>query len=158
MRALFVLGRAIFGGYFAYNGVNHFVNEKMLSQYAQSKGVTAPDLAVQGSGALLVAGGLSVIAGVKPRKGLAAIIGFLIPVSFQMHRFWEVEDPSQRMAEMVNFTKNMALVGAAMTMMQLEEPWPVSVDELRGREEEIGGLEEEMYVRMGGRDLRALPA
>ena len=59
---------------------------------------------------------------------------------------------------MINFTKNMALVGAAMTMMQLEEPWPVSVDGLRWTEGEIGGLEEEMYVRMGGRDLRALPA
>src|ERR1041384_7148325 len=26
MRALFVLGRVIFGGFFAYNGINHFIH------------------------------------------------------------------------------------------------------------------------------------
>lgn len=150
MRALHVLGRMIFGGYFLYNGINHFQNREMLSQYAANKGVAAPDNAVPLSGALLVAGGLSLLAGIKPRRGLAAIIAFLVPVSLQMHRFWEIDDPQQRMTEMVNFTKNMALVGAALTMMQIREPWPASVDSVRRAEE--------MYVRLGGRDLRALPA
>jgi uncharacterized membrane protein YphA (DoxX/SURF4 family) len=150
MRALHVLGRTIFGGYFLYNGLNHFKHREMMSQYAAFKGVANPDAAVEVSGALLLAGGLSVLAGVKPRQGLAAIIAFLIPVSLRMHRYWEVEDPQQRLAEMVNFTKNMALVGAALTMMQIREPWPASVDSAR--------REEEMYVRLGGRDLRTLPA
>jgi putative oxidoreductase len=150
MRAMFVLGRTLFGGFFAYNGINHLINERMLSQYAAHKGVAAPDIAVPASGALLIAGGLSVMTGVRPRQGLAAIIAFLIPVSLQMHRFWEVEDQQQRMNEMVNFTKNMALVGAALALMQIREPWPASIDAAR--------REEEMYVRLGGRDLRALPA
>ena len=151
MRAVFVLGRAIFGGYFAWSGLNHFLEEKQLSQYAAAKGVAAPDVAVTGSGALLVAGGLSVLAGVRPRQGLAAIVAFLIPVSMQMHRFWDVDDPQQRMNEMINFTKNMALAGAALMMMQLDEPWPASIDVARREGEE-------MYVRVGGRDLRGLPA
>jgi uncharacterized membrane protein YphA (DoxX/SURF4 family) len=151
MRPLYLLGRAIFGGYFIYNGVNHFLNHEMMSQYAGSKGVVSPDAAVASSGAMLVAGGLSVLTGLKPRQGLAAIVGFLVPVSLQMHRFWEEQDPQKRMAEMVNFTKNMALVGAALMMLELEHPWPVSVDEARADGEE-------MFVRLGGRDLRALPA
>jgi putative oxidoreductase len=151
MRALFLLGRAMFGGYFAWNGLNHFLNRGMMSQYAGAKGVAAPEKAVPASGAMILAGGLSVLAGVKPRQGLALIVGFLVPVSLQMHRFWEVDDPSQRMSEMVNFTKNMALVGAALALMQIEEPWPASVDAARSGDED-------MYVRLGGRDLRALPA
>jgi uncharacterized membrane protein YphA (DoxX/SURF4 family) len=122
----------------------------MMSQYAAAKGVAAPSLAVQASGALAIAAGVSVLAGVKPRQGLAAVLAFLIPVSLQMHRFWEVDDPQQRMAEQVNFIKNVALIGAALAMMQIREPWPASVDGAR--------REEEMYVRLGGRDLRALPA
>src|SRR5262245_16199214 len=106
MRSLYVLGRAIFGGYFLYNGIKHFLNERMMSNYAASKGVSAPDAAVTSSGALLAAGGLSVMAGVKPKQGLAAIIGFLIPVTLQMHRFWEESDPERRMNETVNFGKN----------------------------------------------------
>lgn len=151
MRALFVLGRAIFGGFFAYNGINHFQHTEQMAQYAAGKGVPAPEQAVQATGAMLLAGGLSVVAGVKPRQGLATIVAFLVPVTLQMHRFWDEQDPNKRMAETINFMKNMALAGAALAMMQIDEPWPVSVDEARADREE-------MYIRLGGRDLRALPA
>lgn len=77
-------------------------------------------------------------------------ISFLVPVTLQMHRFWEIEDQGQRNNEMINFTKNFALVGAALMMMQIDEPWPVSVDQAQ--------REEVMYVRLGGRNLRELPA
>jgi len=151
MRALFMLGRVMFGGFFAYNGINHLQNQQMMSQYAESKGVPAAETAVPASGALLLAGGLSIIAGLKPKQGLAAIVGFLIPVTLQMHRFWEVSEPQTRMNEMINFSKNMALVGAALMMLQIPEPWPISVDAARA-------ADEEMFIRLGGRDLRSLPA
>ena len=151
MRTAFVLGRAIFGGFFLYNGINHFLNESAMSQHAASKGVPAPDAAVTASGALLTAGGLSVLAGIRPRQGLAAIVAFLVPVTLQMHRFWEETDPAARITQTIHFAKNVALIGAALTMMQIEEPWPISVDEARADGEE-------MFIRLGGRDLRALPA
>jgi putative oxidoreductase len=150
MRALFVLGRVIFGGFFAYNGINHFLHQKSMSQYAGAKGVPAAESAVPATGAMLLAGGASIMAGLKPRQGLAAVIGFLIPVTLQMHRFWDEQDPNQRLAEMTNFSKNLALIGAALMMLHFEEPWPGSVPALMA--------EEEMFVRLGGRDLRALPA
>jgi len=150
MRALFVLGRLIFGGFFAYNGINHFLHQKSMSQYAEAKGVPAAESAIPATGAMLLAGGASIMTGLKPRQGLAAVIGFLIPVTLQMHRFWEEQDPNQRMAEFVHFTKNVALLGAALMMLQVDEPWPGSVPALMA--------EEEMFVRLGGRDLRALPA
>jgi putative oxidoreductase len=151
MRALFVIGRTIFGSFFAYSGINHFQHADGMGQYAAAKGVPKPELAVQATGALILAGGLSIIAGVKPRQGLAAVIAFLVPVSLQMHRFWEEQDAERRQNEMINFSKNMALVGAALAMMQIEEPWPASIDAARA-------ADEEMYIRLGGRDLRALPA
>jgi len=151
MRALFVLGRGIFGGFFAYHGINHFQSQRMLSQYAQSKGVPAAEAAIPATGALLLAGGLSIMAGLKPKQGIAAIVGFLIPVTLQMHRFWEVSEPEKRMNEMINFSKNMALVGAALMMLQIPEPWPISVDAARA-------ADEEMFIRLGGRELRSLPA
>jgi putative oxidoreductase len=150
MRALHVIGRTIFGGFFLYNGINHLQNSKGMAQYAGAKGVPAAEQAVQATGAMLIGGGLSILAGVKPRQGLAAIVAFLVPVTLQMHRFWDEQDPQARQAEMINFMKNMALVGAALAMMEIDEPWPASVDAAR--------QEEEMFVRLGGRDLRSLPA
>jgi putative oxidoreductase len=148
MRVLFVLGRVFFGGYFAYNGVNHFLNQKTMSQYAGAKGVPAAEAAIPATGALLLAGGASIMAGVKPRQGLAALIAFLIPVTLQIHRFWDEQDPNQRLNELTHFGKNLALAGAALMLMQIDEPWPASVPRLR--------VEEEMFVRLGGRDLSAL--
>jgi uncharacterized membrane protein YphA (DoxX/SURF4 family) len=151
MRALFVLGRAIFGGYFLYNGINHLRHREMMSQYAAAKGVGSPDVAVPATGGLLIAGGASVLAGANARQGLCALLAFLVPVTLKMHRFWEVDDQREQMGEMVNFAKNVALIGAVLMMMGIEEPWPISVDQLRADDEE-------MYVRLGGRELRALPA
>jgi len=150
MRALFVLGRALFGGFFVLNGLNHLRHRQALTDYAGSKGVPAAQQAVQATGLMLIAGGLSVIAGIKPHQGLALLIGFLLPASLQMHRFWDEKDPEAYQREMTHFLKNMGLVGAALTLMQIREPWPASVDAVRA--------DEEMFVRLGGRDLLALPA
>jgi hypothetical protein len=87
-----------------------------------------------------------------------AIIGFLLPVSLRMHRFWEEQDPAQRTIELVNFTKNMALVGAALALMELREPWPLSLDEARNGRPFLPSDDEEMFIRLGERELRALPA
>jgi hypothetical protein len=44
-----------------------------------------------------------------------------------MHDFWSVQDPNQRMNEMVHFSKNLALLGSALALMGIDEPWPASV-------------------------------
>jgi uncharacterized membrane protein YphA (DoxX/SURF4 family) len=127
MKAPFLIGRLLFGGYFLYNGINHFANLKMLSQYAGSKNVPEPDLAVAVSGAALTIGGASILLGIKPKVGGAALVGFLAGVSPIMHNFWKHEDPQKRMEDMIHFTKNMALMGGTLALMSVEEPWPASV-------------------------------
>lgn len=44
-----------------------------------------------------------------------------------MHDFWTQEDPNRKMQEMIHFSKNIALLGSALTLMGIEEPWPVSL-------------------------------
>ena len=99
----------------------------MLSEYAGSKNVPMPEVAVTASGAALIVGGTSILLGLKPKLGAAAIIGFLAGVSPIMHDFWRAEDPNQRTNDMVNFFKNMALLGGAAALAAVEEPWPASV-------------------------------
>ncbi len=127
MDILFLVGRIIFGGYFIFNGMNHFRNLDMLSGYAQSKGTPAPSLAVIVSGVIILLGGLSILLGAYPIVGIVLIIAFLLPVSFVMHNFWAVEDQQMQMADMINFTKNMALVGATLMFLAIPRPWPLSV-------------------------------
>jgi putative oxidoreductase len=127
MKAPFLIGRLLFGGFFLYNGINHLRQRKNMAQYAASKNVPMAEVAVVGSGIALIVGGTSVLLGVKPKLGSLAILGFLASVSPVMHDFWRQEDPNQKMNDMVNFTKNMALLGGALALMSVEEPWPASV-------------------------------
>ena len=127
MKIPFLLGRIVFGGFFLYNGINHFKQRKSLAQYAKGKNVPLADIAVPATGAALMVGGGSILLGIKPKLGALAIIGFLASVSPTMHDFWKQQDPGQRMNDMINFGKNMALLGAAVALMAVEEPWPASV-------------------------------
>jgi putative oxidoreductase len=106
-------GRFIFGGYFAFMGLNHFMKTDMLTGYASSKGVPNPRVAVYGSGAMIFLGGLGVIFGFLVSIALCLIMLFLIGVSYKMHAFWKITEPGERMTEMNNFMKNMALLGAS---------------------------------------------
>jgi len=133
MKAPFVIGRILFGGYFLYNGINHLRHKDRMAPYAASKGVPKPSLAVMASGIPLVIGGTSLLLGIKPRLGAAAIIGFLAGVSPIMHDFWRNEDPSERQSNRVNFMKNAALAGGALALMGIEEPWEASVPVSRPR-------------------------
>ena len=53
MRVIYGLGRAILGGFFLYNGVNHLKNTEALAGYAAAKDVPNPELSVQVSGGVL---------------------------------------------------------------------------------------------------------
>ena len=156
MRALHVLGRAIFGGFFVYNGINHLQHSAGMGQYAAAKGVPAAEQAVQATGLMLLAGGLSIMAGLKPRQGLAAVIAFLVPVSLQMHRFWEEADAQKRQMEMTQFMKNMALGGAALTLFPKSHSWPARLDTARrAGADRVVGREHRQRARRRRGNVRA---
>ena len=127
MKAAFLLGRMIFGGFFLYSGIHHFQERKPMAQYASAKHVPLPEVAVTASGALLLAGGVSLLLGVKPKWGTLAVMIFLAGVSPVIHDFWAIDDPTEKQTQMVNFMKNIALLGGALTLMGVEEPWPLSL-------------------------------
>ncbi len=127
MKIPFLIGRLVFGGFFLYNGIKHLKERKSFTGYAQSKNVPMAEAAVTATGVALIAGGTSILLGIKPKLGAAAIATFLGGVSPVMHDFWRIEDPNQRMNEMINFTKNLALLGGALALLGVDEPWPMSV-------------------------------
>lgn len=52
---------------------------------------------------------------------------FLLPVTFMVHTFWKTSDPMEKMSERIQFEKNMALLGAALMLAALSQPWPLSL-------------------------------
>ena len=123
----FLAGRVIAGGYFLMGGFNHFIKLKMMAGYAKSKGTPAAEVAVGGTGLLLLLGGASMLLGYHPTIGAAILVVFLLGVSFGMHNFWAVKDPQAKMAEMINFMKNMGLLGFVLMTLAIPRPWPMSL-------------------------------
>lgn len=127
MEYLFLLGRILFGGFFLVNSYRHLTGASAMAPYAASKGVPAPKMAVLGSGLLLAPGGLSILLGLKPKWGVLFLALFLIPVSFAMHNYWADKDPQARQMNQIQFHKNLALLGAALMLLAIPEPWPLSL-------------------------------
>lgn len=127
MKTPFLIGRILFGGFFLYNGVHHLLQRKNMAVYTATKGVPWPELAVTATAVPLIAGGTSLLLGLKPKWGALAVIGFLAGVSPVIHDFWRNEDPNERMNNMASFMKNLALAGGALALMGVEEPWEASV-------------------------------
>lgn len=127
MDELFLLGRILLGGYFLKNAYAHYAQRVGFAAYAKSKGVPSPMLAVLGSGVLLLIGGLSVLLGAYVAWGVLALALFLIPVTFTMHAYWKDTDPMTKMINQVNFWKNLALLGAALCLLAIPQPWMYSL-------------------------------
>ncbi|MFP4632135.1 MAG: DoxX family protein [Halobacteriales archaeon] len=122
-----LVGRLLFGGVLAFTGLNHFMDADNMAEYADAKGVPAPKLAVLGSGAMLVAGGLSLVVGAYPGVGALLMVVFFVGVTPKMHDFWNVDDPEQRQNEMTHFLKNVAMLGGALAFLALAgEAWGYS--------------------------------
>jgi putative oxidoreductase len=122
MKAPFVIGRVIFGAFFLNSGINHLRHREEMKPYVESKGLPAPEPMVTLSGVPLLLGGTSLILGIKPKLGALAVLGFLAGVSPIMHNFWQSENPQERQQSMIDFMKNMALAGAALALMSVEQP------------------------------------
>ena len=78
METLLLVGRIVFGGFFFYNGVNHFLRFGMMTQYAKMKGVPFPAAAQGITGLMLLCGGLSIACGVYPWIGIALLGAMLM--------------------------------------------------------------------------------
>lgn len=128
MDDLFLLGRLMFGGFFLYNGANHFLMNATMVQYAAAKGVPMPEVAVAVAGVLILVGGFCVLTGFQPYVGLSCIALFLVCVTPMMHNFWALTNATDRLNEMGRFLSNGALLGGTLMMFAVPRPWPYSLE------------------------------
>jgi uncharacterized membrane protein YphA (DoxX/SURF4 family) len=126
MEIAFLIGRILVGLYWLYSALAHFTQAKSMIGYANMKGVPFAEVAVPGTGVLLLVGALSILTGIYPVIAVTALTFFLVPVTVKMHDFWTVEDQAMKMNDMIMFAKNMGLLGYTLTLLAIPQPWPYS--------------------------------
>jgi putative oxidoreductase len=112
MQAFAPIGRIMFSLIFLLSVPNHFKHETVA--YAAAAGVPLAHVAVPLAGLVALVGGLSVALGFHARMGAIALLVFLVPVTLFMHKFWGLSDAQQAQMQMINFMKNVALMGGAL--------------------------------------------
>jgi len=113
--AAFLIGKILLGGYFAFSGLNHFMNSQQMSGWVESKGLPQPKAMVYISGIILLLGGLGIIAGAYPVLSIGLLGGFLIVANMTVHDFWNLEEGRQE--QMTHFLKNAGLLGALLMLL-----------------------------------------
>ena len=116
METVMFIGRILFAVMFVLSGINHFTKAEAMTGYAQFKGVPQPKLANLASGALMVAGGLSVILGIVADLGALVLSVLLVIMAVLMHDFWKQTDPQAKQTEMIGFLKNISMAGGGLFM------------------------------------------
>jgi putative oxidoreductase len=116
MDVVFLVGRILFGALFVYSGMGHFAAAETIQGYARQAGAPAPAVTVPLTGVVIIVSGLAVMLGVLADLAALLIAGFLFLTAFIIHRFWRVQDPQTRQMEQVQFSKDLALAGAALVM------------------------------------------
>lgn len=112
-----LLGRLMIAAIFLLSAVgNKIPNFQAVSEYMAIAGVPAPQLMLAGAITFLIAGSLSVIAGYKTRIGAALLLVFLALATYFFHDFWNFEGEQQQQ-QMIQFLKNLALMGTMLLMM-----------------------------------------
>ncbi|HEY4494619.1 MAG TPA: DoxX family membrane protein, partial [Candidatus Paceibacterota bacterium] len=74
-----ILGQIIFGGYFIYSGLNHFIHNKDYASYASSMKVPMPTFSVFFTGLLMLLGGIGILLNFYVDIAIVLLLIFLIP-------------------------------------------------------------------------------
>ncbi len=70
--------------------------------------------AVRINGAVQFAAGALLAIGWAPRLSALALAGTLVPTTAAGHRYWEEDEPEQRMQQRIHFLKNLSMLGGLL--------------------------------------------
>lgn len=82
--------------------------------HVEQLGLTTDERVIRANGGLMVVAGLALATGRAPRLASIALVASLAPTTVAGHPFWQEKDPVARKANMINFFKNLGLMGGLM--------------------------------------------
>jgi putative oxidoreductase len=125
---LAVIGRLMLAAIFLLSAVGKLGNFNGTAGMMAQKGVPAAQVMLVGAIAFEVAGSLSIVLGYRPRIGAILLLVFLVLATCYFHDFWRIADPKEKQDQMIQFLKNLAIMGA-MVLIIANGTGPMSLDD-----------------------------
>jgi putative oxidoreductase len=116
MDVVFLIGRILLAIPFLLSVQIHLIKREQGVQYARMYNVPLAEVGVPLTGVMAVLGAISVVLGLWGDLGALLIAAFLLLITPFMHAFWREEEEMQKINQMVNFQKNVAMLGGALVL------------------------------------------
>lgn len=95
-------------------GLSKLLQPAQTARYMESKKVPMVPVALGAAAALEIGAGASLLLGYRHRAAAGLLAAFLVPTSLLMHDFWNEKEAQGRQMQVVNFLKNLAIVGGLL--------------------------------------------
>lgn len=105
-----LIGRVLLAAIFLLSGFAKLTDPAGTVGYMEAQGIPSPYFLAIIAGSAEVLGGLAILFGFLTRLGGAGLFLFMIPTTFIFHDFWTM-DGAEAKTQMVNFMKNLAIMG-----------------------------------------------
>ena len=119
MEFLADIGRILYGGTLVVLGLNNYLKLEKKTHLAETKCIPFPKESVILSTTIITFGGFLIMINSWMGIGVLCVWVFLIPATLKIHNFWTLEDGVTKEIDMLHFVKNIALLGASLTMLGL---------------------------------------
>lgn len=125
--AVTLIARLLMASLFVIFGIRKILAFGFYAGYFAKLGFPAPEVMVVLALIVEVGGGLLLAIGWKTRWMAWALIVFTVIATFMAHRYWQFADAQQYNAQMINFWKNITIIGGLL-MVTCFGPGPISID------------------------------
>lgn len=119
MDIIFLAARILFAILFLFSAVGHITQAEGMAQYAKFKGAPGGRFGVILTGITMGVGALLVAVGIFGDIGALLVALTLLPISVFMHAFWKETDAQAKQNDLIQFNKNVALIGGALALFLL---------------------------------------
>jgi len=111
-----VAGRTLLALIFLMSGLSKIGGFAGTAGWMASKGLPMTEVLLAITIVIELGASLMIIAGFKARLGAAALLLWMIPVTFIFHNFWAMPAAEQQI-QMIMFMKNLGLMGGMLYIM-----------------------------------------
>jgi uncharacterized membrane protein YphA (DoxX/SURF4 family) len=126
MKMVRTIARPLLAGVFIAGGMDVLKNPEPRAKVAKpvvdrvasvvSLAPSDPVTAVKLNAMVQVGAGGLLAAGIMSRLAALALATSIVPTTLAAHRFWEIEDPTQRSMQRTQFLKNSAILGGLLVV------------------------------------------
>ena len=110
-----LIGRLLIAAIFLMSGIGKLTDIPGTVAHMTEMGIPYADTLALVAGVAEVMGALALIFGLLTRVGAVGLILFMIPATLIFHAFWNYHG-AERMPQMINFMKNLGLIGGLATL------------------------------------------